>query len=285
MPGKLNRLEGHAAKTPVLAGAILGGILLSAPALAQDPSWPDLRDELYGSRFLATSDQVIHLDAPYRTDNDARTNVSVRLAAPSDQTLKSVALILDENPMPVSAQFDFTQPLTEFDFTVTMRINGPTPVHAVAELENGQLFMAEGFVKTSGQGACSAPPGTDPEEALATLGQMELALSSRKDTASLVSSITSGNPRDLNLDIDIKHPSHSGMQMDQISLLYIPARYIEKLELKLNGMPFSTMTGSISLSENPKVTLSVPSGTKRVKAILTDTDGTVTEAERSLADY
>ena len=45
------------------------------------------------------------------------------------------------------------------------------------------------------------------------------------------------------------------------------------------------MTGSISLSENPQVTLSVPSGTRRVRAKLTDSDGTVSEAERDLADY
>ncbi|WP_394701415.1 thiosulfate oxidation carrier protein SoxY [uncultured Roseibium sp.] len=42
-------------------------------------------------------------------------------------------------------------PLADFEFAATMRVNGPTPVHAVAELENGQLFMAESFIKTSGQ--------------------------------------------------------------------------------------------------------------------------------------
>ncbi|MEO9527789.1 MAG: hypothetical protein ABJG32_10470 [Roseibium sp.] len=53
----------------------------------------------------------------------------------------------------------------------------------------------------------------------------------------------------------------------------------------MNGAPFATMTGSISLSENPQVTVSVPAGTRRVRARLTDTDGTASEVERDLADY
>jgi sulfur-oxidizing protein SoxY len=259
--------------------------LLPDPAAAVDASWPDLRAELYGQRFLAISDDVVSIETPYRTDNDARTSISVRLAAPDGHMIRGFHLILDENPMPVSAQLDFAQPLTDFEFAATMRVNGPTPVHAVAELENGQLFMAEGFVKTSGQGACSAPPGTDPEEALATLGQMELLIRPRSDTASLVRNLRKGQVSDMALDVQISHPSHSGMQRDQISLLYIPMRYVETLDIDLNGAPFVTMTGSISLSENPKVTVLVPSGTRRVRAKLTDTDGTESEVERDLTDY
>ncbi|MEJ8475630.1 quinoprotein dehydrogenase-associated SoxYZ-like carrier [Roseibium algae] len=266
--------------------ALFATFFLAVPVFAEANTWQDLRDELYDGRFMAKSDAVLSLDAPYRTTDDARTNMSVRMAAPQGQTFRSVSLILDDNPMPVSAQIAFADPISTFEFTATMRVNGPTPVHAVAELSNGQLYVAETFVKTSGTGACSAPPGTDPIEALATLGQMELAIrQANPDTATLVSTLRRDANSVLDLEVSIKHPSHSGMQMNQISLLYIPARYVETLQLNLNGAPFATMTGSISLSENPQVTVSVPSGTNRVKAILTDTDGTVTEAERSLADY
>lgn len=259
--------------------------LLPDPVAADGASWPELRAELFGDRFLAVSGDVISIEAPYRTDNDARTGISVRLSAPDGHRFKEISLILDENPMPVSAHLDFAQPVSGFEFAATVRINGPTSVHAVAELENGQLFMAESFVKTSGQGACSAPPGTDPEEALATLGQMQLLIRPQTDTASLVRNAGKGRARDMALDVAISHPSHSGMQRDQISLLYVPMRYVETLEIELNGAPFVTMTGSISLSENPNVTVSVPSGTRRVRAKLTDTDGAEAEVERDLADY
>ncbi|WP_417668744.1 quinoprotein dehydrogenase-associated SoxYZ-like carrier [Roseibium sp.] len=276
------RLTGSAL---VMAATLLMSASSAQPQSAYEPSWPDLRSELYGDRYIAVTEKVVQLDAPYRTDDDARTDVTVRLNAPQNGRIASVSLILDENPMPVSAQLSFAEPVARFDFTATMRINGPTPVHAVAELENGQLFMAEGFVKTSGQGACAAPPGTDPELALKTLGQMELVLKGQSGTTALISQVTNGAPRDLGLEVAINHPSHSGMQMDQVSLLYIPARYVDTLDLKVNGAPFATLTGSISLSENPTVTVSVPPGTNHVKARMIDTDGTVSEVERSFADY
>ncbi|MBN9673335.1 quinoprotein dehydrogenase-associated SoxYZ-like carrier [Labrenzia aggregata] len=267
------------------AAALVLAALYSVPAASAEASWPGLRSELFGDRFLAVSDDVISIDAPYRTGNDARTDLVVRLAAPEGHAFKGLHLILDENPMPVSAELSFAQPLATFEFAATMRFNGATPVHVVGELENGQLFVAETFVKTSGQGACAAPPGTDPEKALATLGQMELVLRPREDAASLVRNLRAGRPNDLALDVKMSHPSHSGMQRDQISLLYIPMRYVETLDIDLNGAPFVTMTGSISLSENPQVTVTVPTGTKRVRAQLTDTDGTTSEVERVLADY
>lgn len=281
MPTKLTRRR----MSRIVIATALMPFLLPDLAAAGEGSWPDLRSELYGERFLGVSDDVISIDVPYRTTNDARTGVTVRMAAPEGHTFKAFQLILDENPMPVSAQLAFARPLADFEFSATMRINGPTPVHAVAELENGQLFMAESFIKTSGQGACAAPPGTDPVEALKTLGQMELVVRPLNDTASLVRHLRNGGSSDLALDVEISHPSHSGMQRDQVSLLYIPARYVDTLEIDLNGAPFATMTGSISLSENPQVTLSVPSGTRRVRAKLTDSDGTVSEAERDLTDY
>ncbi|WP_208999194.1 quinoprotein dehydrogenase-associated SoxYZ-like carrier [Roseibium sediminis] len=269
----------------IFAGLLgASGFFLPNGGQAAESSWPDLRSELYGQQYIGASQKVVSIDAPYRTENDARTKISVDVRAPEGQQLKRVSLILDENPMPVSAQFEFVEPVPAFSFASTMRINGPTGVHAVAEMENGQLFMAEGFVKTSGLGACSAPPGTDPEEALATLGQMEMTLRRLVDVKTLQHSAEASGS-DTEIDVDISHPSHSGMQMDQISLLYIPARYVDTLDIELNGAPYAKVTGSISLSENPTISFAVPGTTRRAKARLQDTDGTVSEVERQFADY
>lgn len=75
------------------------------------------------------------------------------------------------------------------------------------------------------------------------------------------------------------------MQMDQITLLFIPMRYVETVEIALDGQSFATVTGSISLSENPELTLSIPSATRGIDVTMTDTDGTVSHASRRLADY
>ncbi|CAN0584740.1 unnamed protein product, partial [Ectocarpus sp. 12 AP-2014] len=213
------------------AAALLGALpLLATPdsALAGE-SWDYIRAELYEGRVLNDGAQVIAIDAPMRTDNDARTLIAAEIAAPPGLTLGEVTLVLDENPMPVSAVFAMDSPQERFFFDVTMRVNGPTPLHVVAETTDGQLWVAETFVKTSGQGACAAPPVGDPDLALATLGQTRLAIDELTDTLARVSA------RSRKLDVDISHPSHSGMQMDQISLLYIPMRYVEDVQVDLDG--------------------------------------------------
>ncbi len=260
-------------------------LALAPPAFAaQDDTWSDLSENLYGDQALLNGDRYIAIDAPYRTQDDARTQIAAEIAAPEGAQLASVTLILDENPMPVSAVFEFDRPLPRFFFDVTMRVNGPTPLHIVAETTDGRLFVSETFVKTSGLGACSAPPGTDPDLALATLGQMEIEVGSLPASSGgdLLASLTA---REMQLDVDISHPSHSGMQMDQISLLYIPLRYVESVEIDLDGGGYVDLTGSISLSENPSLSLSVPKSTQSVDITMTDTDGTVTEAHKDLPGY
>lgn len=245
--------------------------LLAAQAPAQDGSWPDLRAQLYDDAFLMLAGDTIRIDAPYRSAEDARTDIGAQVSAPPGQLLDSVTVILDENPMPVSAVFQFAQPVADFDFDMTMRVNGPTPLHVVTRTQQGQMLVANGFVKTSGQGACAAPPGTDPELALATLGQMAIALPALAagDLLATLPKATSRRP----MRIEISHPSHSGMQMNQISLLYIPARFIDTIVVDLDGQPYVTITGSISLSENPQITLSIPANARVADVTMTDTSG------------
>ncbi|MDK3073890.1 quinoprotein dehydrogenase-associated SoxYZ-like carrier [Sedimentitalea sp. JM2-8] len=263
----------------VLATATAG---LATSAQANDPSWPDLRAALYADQSLTLAGNAIRIDTPYRTQDDTRTRIAASLRAPEGQTIQSVTVILDENPMPVSAVFDLHQPLPQFDFEATMRVNGPTPVHVVARTSDNRLLMSESFVKTSGTGACAAPPGTDPEKALASLGRMQLDVTAPDLTARLTQA---GTEAAGTLGIAISHPSHSGMQMDQISLLFIPARYVHTLDVDIDDTPFARITGSISLSENPQVAISIPAAARAVAVTMTDTDGTVSRGQASVAGF
>lgn len=263
-------------------GAIAALCMSALPCVSE--TWDDLRTELYGERALLDGQSVIAIDAPYRTPNDARTQLAAQIVAPAGAEISKVTLVVDENPMPISAVFDLASPLPAFFFDVTIRVNGPTPMHVVAETTDGRVFVGETYVKTSGLGACSAPPGTDPEEALANLGKMQIELAGT--LPGLGQSATDRLSNRLNrMDVDISHPSHSGMQMDQISLLFIPMRYVETVEIDLDGAGFVNMTGSISLSENPQVSLSVPSRAQSVDVTMTDTDGTTTHAHKKLTGF
>lgn len=266
-------------------------LLLCTAALpaAAGEAWDSVSAQLYPGRPMLDAGALIAIDAPYRTENDSRTQIAATVNAPEGADLAAVTLVLDENPMPVSAVFRMDRPQPSFFFDVTMRVNGPTPLHVVAETADGRLFVAEGFVKTSGQGACAAPPGTDPKEALATLGEMDLEVADllpgtvgASGAQGLLDRLAARTRR---LDVGISHPSHSGMQMDQISLLYIPMRYVEHVDIDLDGAGYVAMTGSISLSENPRVGLSIPGATRSVDVTMIDTDGTATTAHKDLAGF
>lgn len=266
--------------------AALIALPLLAPVWAEEQTWDDLKEAIYGAQTLLNGDRFIRFTMPYRTDDDARTLIGARVIAPKGKLLHKISIILDENPMPVSAVFTFAEPQPRFMFEATLRVNGPTPVHLVAQTTEGALFVAEGFVKTSGQGACAAPPGTDPQAALETLGDMEIRFEQAgnvtpSDLFDLSKATSTGNRARLS----IKHPSHSGMQMDQITLLFLPSRFVQSLNIDRDGGRYVDITGSISLSENPELTFSLPRETFEMGVTMTDTDGTVTQKTARIPAY
>lgn len=268
--------------------AVAIGLALIFPGLARaEDEWSNIQQQLFGTRQIAGADGLITLDAPYRSANDARTVIGKTLTAPPGQLIRAVTLVLDRNPMPVSAVLRLSQPMARVAVEATLRVNGPTPVHVVGELTDGQLLAAEGFVKTSGQGACAAPPGSDPEAALATLGNMEIEIGRKREVGDgrLLADLARLRNQQVSMNLKISHPSHSGMQMDQISLLFIPMRYVETVGIKLDGVPFAELTGSISLSENPEFKLSIPAAAHVIDVTMTDTDGTVSRKTQSLTSY
>lgn len=49
----------------------------------------------------------------------------------------------------------------------------------------------------------------------------------------------------------IRHPNFTGMQMDAKTKNFTPARYVDKVEVRLGDKLLFAMTGGISISENP----------------------------------
>jgi sulfur-oxidizing protein SoxY len=268
--------------------AVAAGLLSTSVALAhdhtKDSTWAELRPAVFGEAEIEAASSQVQLNLPYRTMNDPRTVLGADITAPAGDPITAVTLVIDENPMPVSAVFDLAEPSQRFSFNATMRVNGPSDVRVIAETASGALLMQSAFVKTSGVGACSAPPTTDPEIAMATMGKMDFAMQAPTEEVSLLASMSKANAPRQSIatnqlaEVQIQHPSHSGMQMDQISLLYIPARYVETIEVSADDRPLFTLTGSISLSENPSLGFELPPGATAVNVEVTDTDGASFEA-------
>ena len=243
-------------------------------------AWDDISSMMFEDRVVinAAANDVI-LNTPYRTTDDRRTRMGGTVSLPNGTLIDKVYLVIDENPMPVSAVFDLDRPMSEFSFDMTMRLNGPSGIHLVVETTDGEILVREGYTKTSGLGACAAPPATDPVIALQTLGQMELALApassdAKTRLASLASSSSSSSllSKSVRAEIAFRHPSHSGLQMNQITLLYLPARFIETIKFATDETPLFTMTGSISISEDPSLAVTLPAGSSTLTVKMIDTE-------------
>ena len=68
--------------------------------------------------------------------------------------------------------------------------------------------------------------------------------------------------------------------MNQVTQLYIPAFYVDRLQLWQDDSPVLKMEGGISISEDPNIRFTyISNGAKRFRAEAKDTDGHVFEHE------
>ena len=212
-------------------------------AAGEDESrWNALREMLFQDRPIHDGADVVALDAPYRAFDAAVVPISIEPAF--DQTeerhIKTITLLIDENPLPIAGRFHFTPASGRAALSTRVRVNAYTNIRAIAETNDGKLHMVKRYVKASG--GCSAPAGKDPDAALARLGKMKL-----RQSAALVL----GEP---NLaQILVSHPNHTGMQMDQISRHYVPAYYVNNIEVRYGEDTVLTVESDISLSEDPSI--------------------------------
>ena len=228
---------------PVLTALLALSLAAPASAAGEDESrWNTLRTMLFQDRPIHDGADVLTLDAPYRAFDAAIVPISIEPAFPQteERHIRTVTLLIDENPLPLAGRFHFTPASGRAAFSTRVRVNAYTNIRAIAETNDGELYMAKRYVKASG--GCSAPAGKDPDAALARLGKMKL----RQSDAMVL-----GEP---NLaQLLISHPNHTGMQMDQISRHYVPAYFVNNIEVRYGDEPVLTVESDISLSEDPSI--------------------------------
>lgn len=248
--------------------AALVSVAMPSAAVIAGPTWDGLRTEIFGQRPILHGDGVVELAAPMRPDDQSAVPISVSARFSDGRTIRSVSIIVDENPSPLAAVFTVGGQRTQIRFGANFRLNSATDLRAVVEASDGQLYMAERHVRfAGGQAACSAPPQGDPDEILASMGEMRLV--SPTPQAALT-------PIEARARLEISHPNHTGMVLDQISLLYIPLRMISQVEAKQGEDLVFSMAGSISLSQNPAIDFDYRvNGSARLNVSVSDTDGAI----------
>lgn len=248
------------------AGIIAATMLAQYPAQAEDASaWPGLRKDIFGATAIAEEDGTILLEAPVRAEDAALVPLTITIPATIAGSVTKLTLIVDENPSPVVATFTFGPAAgdQERKLTTRVRFDRYTNVRAVTETKDGALHMTTKFVKASG--GCSAPTGKDAEAALEGAGRMQIR--------SVVGKTSSGVNQ---AQVMIKHPNFTGMQMDQLTRDFTPARYIEELQIMSGDQLVFKMVGGISISENPHFIFTYPVGAgSTLDVIAKDTTGAV----------
>jgi sulfur-oxidizing protein SoxY len=260
----------HLTRRGFAACALL--VCLLAPATAQlksgdDPEaseiWKKVRASLFGARPITwPADDVLLLEAPARAEDAAIVPVSIRTRLPqsAQRYVDKLWLVIDNNPSPISAIFSFTPQSGRADIETRVRVDEYTHVRAIAETNDGKLYMTTRFVKASG--GCSAPPSKDPQAALATLGRMKFRVEGEVDR---------GKP--VLAQLMISHPNNSGLAMDQSTRQYTPSHFVRKIDVSYAGRPVMSADVDFSISENPNFRFYfVPQGAGELKAEVVDSN-------------
>jgi len=236
--------------------------------------WHKVRASLFETRPITNvGDDTLLLDAPVRAEDAAVVPIAMRAKLPHTASgyVSKLYLIIDNNPSPISAIFSFTPQSGRADIETRVRVDEYTFVRAIAETSDGRLLMRTRFVKASG--GCSAPPGKDPQAALASVGKIKMRVDGEVvlDKPTLV-------------QLMISHPNDSGMVMDQLTRQFTPRWFVRTVKVAYGGQPVLLADLDFSISENPNLRFYfVPRGPGRLTAEVVDSNQTAWKSSLDVA--
>ncbi len=261
---------------PTRRAALLGAAWVAGTAAARaadDDPWTSLAPQIFPRRSITDDDSLVAMDAPYRAEDAAVVPLTLRLLPEAAaRKVKSVTVVIDANPSPVAAVFTLPPQSGIGSIETRVRVDDYTFIHAVAETADGGLFSTRRYVKASG--GCSAPALKQEHDDIA-LGTMRF-----REFPPLAGT----DPAMRQAELLIRHPNYSGMQMNQVTRLYIPAHFITSVQLWQGDAPLFGVESGISISENPYFRFGFRvNGAKTIRAEAIDNDKQVFRAEWPVA--
>jgi len=220
-------------------------LLLLTPALVNaakdETQWNHLlKKQYFADKTIKESNDIIEIEAPYRAEDPALVPIKIisKLKQTKDRYIKKIIVLIDKNPFPFVGEFEFTPETGKADLAMRVRINSYSYVRAIAEMNDGQLYMTKKFVKASG--GCSAPIGADLDSAMKRLGKLKFRLDKN---------IKTGEPALTQLLIS--HPNITGMQMDQMTRFVKKSHFVNHLKVTFDDKPVLTAKIDIAISADP----------------------------------
>ena len=212
-----------------IKSVVLSLFILLFPLSVCSDSWNEwLKNNLYGSQKIVQTKDII-IDSPYRAIDSG--DVPIVITTKSKDLIK-FTLIIDENPTPCCATFEFVGLLPYIETNI--RVNAYTYLTVVAEDIDGNLYVNRKYIKAAG--GCSATPIVDNDVP--------------KDKIDIIDDKLHFDKK----KIQFNHPNYSGLQFNQLTRTEIPADYIDSVVVKTSKGIFS-YEGTIGISQNHYFTL------------------------------
>ena len=207
-----------------IKSVILSLIILLFPISVCSDSWKEwLKEDLYGSKKIVQTKDII-IESPYRAIDSG--NVPIVITTKSKDLIK-FTLIIDENPTPCCATFEFVGLLPYIETNI--RVNAYTHLTVVAEDIDGNLYVNRKFIKAAG--GCSATPIVDSDVPKNKIDIIDDKLHFDKKK------------------IQFNHPNYSGLQFNQLTRTEIPADYIDSVVVKTSKGIFCLLYTSDAADE------------------------------------
>jgi sulfur-oxidizing protein SoxY len=256
------------------SGLAQSGLAQSAASDQDQPSeetWNSIRGDIFKDRPILDGAGLVILDAPRRAEDAAIVPIGMRVNLASDdkRTLQSLTLVIDENPAPVAGTFTIGPRSGVTSISTRVRVNSYSYVRAIVELSDGKLYGVKAFVKASG--GCSAPASSNADATRSMLGQMKFRTFRTE---------SDGLPE---AQLMLRHPQNSGLQMDQLTRLYIPPFFIDNLKIWQGDDLVVAMDGGIAISEDPNIRFNYrPNGAAKFRVEAVDTSRKIFRDEWSV---
>lgn len=232
------------------------------------PTWEALRPDVTDVTEFLDGEALFFFQAPPTAYDAAYVPFSIRQRRGTGERVTHLTIVVDENPAPVAANFEFGPLVGDLYLDSRVRYDSPSNLRAIARTDKGNTYMVGRFVQAAG--GCTAAAAKDPTAALAGLGKMKL----RRFAAKGGKPAASGAVRQAQLKI--RHPNFTGMQAMPGTDEIIEPLFVDTVEVRLGEDLLFRMTGGFSISEDPTFRFTyIDNGAQAITIQATDTSGAV----------
>lgn len=121
----------------------------SLAALAPEEPVDKTMQRLFGARPIRDGASVIDLELPLIAEDGGNVAMSVEVKSPMtpQSHVKAIYILSDRNPRPLNAKFTLTPASGQAYVATSLRLADTGDVRAVAEMQDGALFMVKRAVR------------------------------------------------------------------------------------------------------------------------------------------